>query len=368
MTPRKPQKPKPGHSLADLHPELIDEWSDKNELSPWEVSSGSNYKAEWVCEKGHKYITSCCYRTGPNKTGCKQCFEDKRGIICNRPLVGMSLADLHPDLVQEWSPRNKNTPYFYREHSGSIVWWLCPIHGEYQSQINSRVSQKSGCYKCGKISMGNTQSLPKFGNSLSEKCPKLSHRWSEKNSQKPEEVSYRSHRKAVFMCPDHGEYTSVIQSITSRISSNSFSLGCPICSYIQSGISNSTPNVGASFADLYPNLLKEYSDQNTKNPWSINPGTKYKATWICSKGHVWVTSVQHRTRSKSGCPLCFASNHTSLIETNLRTSLETLGFSQELRSKVEHWNVDLLNSDTKTVMGLTTTPSKELMHGTARSL
>ena len=35
-----PRKPKKGHSLADLHPELIEEWSKENELTPWDVSSG----------------------------------------------------------------------------------------------------------------------------------------------------------------------------------------------------------------------------------------------------------------------------------------------------------------------------------------
>ena len=76
--------------------------------------------------------------------------------------------------------------------------------------------------------------------------------------------------------------------------------------------------------------------------------------WKCSKcSKVYYATAKDRLRADgkaSGCPHCSSRKQSSRIETNLRTYLSSLGFSQELRSKVGHWNVDLLNPNTKTVI------------------
>ena len=40
------------NSLAEVHPELVSEWSEKNKIKPTEVSIGSHKKVIWRCEKG----------------------------------------------------------------------------------------------------------------------------------------------------------------------------------------------------------------------------------------------------------------------------------------------------------------------------
>ena len=43
------------NSLAEVHPELVSEWSKKNKIKPTEVSIGSHKKVIWRCEKGHEW-------------------------------------------------------------------------------------------------------------------------------------------------------------------------------------------------------------------------------------------------------------------------------------------------------------------------
>ncbi|MEX2437647.1 MAG: zinc-ribbon domain-containing protein [Candidatus Babeliales bacterium] len=45
--------------LIETHPEIAQEWHpDKNgELTPYDVTAGSNKYVWWICEKGHEYRT-----------------------------------------------------------------------------------------------------------------------------------------------------------------------------------------------------------------------------------------------------------------------------------------------------------------------
>ena len=87
------------NSLAEVHPELVSEWSEKNKIKPTEVSIGSHKKVIWRCEKGHEWEAAVKSRT-INKTGCPYCSH-------NKVLAGFNdLATLQPDIAAEWSDRN----------------------------------------------------------------------------------------------------------------------------------------------------------------------------------------------------------------------------------------------------------------------
>jgi hypothetical protein len=59
--------------LATINPELAKEWhpTKNEELTPYDVVSGSGKKVWWKCEKGHEWKTSIAHRRGG--TGCKKC-------------------------------------------------------------------------------------------------------------------------------------------------------------------------------------------------------------------------------------------------------------------------------------------------------
>ena len=62
-----------------------------------------------------------------------------------------SLATKHPEIAKQWHPikNGELKPSMFLCGSSYNAWWLCPVCGnEWQSQINSRVAQKTGCKKC----------------------------------------------------------------------------------------------------------------------------------------------------------------------------------------------------------------------------
>ena len=60
------------NDLATTNPEIVKEWNyEKNKMSPYEVSSGSNNKVWWKCAKGHEWEAVIHTRT--SGVGCPYC-------------------------------------------------------------------------------------------------------------------------------------------------------------------------------------------------------------------------------------------------------------------------------------------------------
>ena len=64
------------NSLSVVHPELIVEWSKKNEIKPTEVTIGSHKKVIWKCRLGHEWTASVKSRS-INGSGCPYCSHNK---------------------------------------------------------------------------------------------------------------------------------------------------------------------------------------------------------------------------------------------------------------------------------------------------
>lgn len=89
------------NSLAVMRPELVREWSDKNlPLTPDKITYGSNKIVWWKADCGHEWQASVKARSGGEN--CPICSGA-------RVIEGINdLATLKPELVQEWSEKNKN--------------------------------------------------------------------------------------------------------------------------------------------------------------------------------------------------------------------------------------------------------------------
>ena len=63
------------NSLANLNPELAKEWhpTRNGDLTPKDVTPGSNKKVWWLCENGHEWETQINNRR--NDRGCRQCCK-----------------------------------------------------------------------------------------------------------------------------------------------------------------------------------------------------------------------------------------------------------------------------------------------------
>ena len=109
------------NDLATTHPELVTEWNyTKNgDLKPTNVLTGSGKKVWWICEHGHEWETSVCYRTKLH-SNCPYCTNQK-------PIVGQNdLATTHPHLVKQWHPTLNGDlkPTDVKAGSGKLVWWI----------------------------------------------------------------------------------------------------------------------------------------------------------------------------------------------------------------------------------------------------
>ena len=61
------------NSLAEVHPELVSEWSEKNlPLTPDDITFGSNKKVWWKGTCGHEWETSVKARSNGEK--CPICY------------------------------------------------------------------------------------------------------------------------------------------------------------------------------------------------------------------------------------------------------------------------------------------------------
>ena len=68
------------NNLKFLFPKIVDEWhpTKNGDLKPEEVTHGSDRSVWWLCPKGHEYDSIISNRTGKNKSGCPDCYTDRR--------------------------------------------------------------------------------------------------------------------------------------------------------------------------------------------------------------------------------------------------------------------------------------------------
>ena len=69
-------------------------------------------------------------------------------------------------------------------------------------------------------------------------------------------------------------------------------------------MSGSIINNQKSFADLHPDIAKEWNYKiNNLTPKDVAPHSNKKVSWICKKGHVYFATVDKRV-SGVGCRYC----------------------------------------------------------------
>ena len=129
------------NSLAEVHPELVSEWSERNlPLTPDDITFGSNKKVWWKGACGHEWQTSVKARSNGEK--CPICSGA-------RVIAGINdLATLEPLLVKQWSKKNKIKPTEVSIGSHKKVIWRCKKGHEWEAAVKSRTINKTGCPYC----------------------------------------------------------------------------------------------------------------------------------------------------------------------------------------------------------------------------
>ena len=156
------------NSLAEVHPELITEWSEKNlPLTPDDITFGSNKKVWWKGTCGHEWQTSVKARSNGEK--CPICSGA-------RVIAGINdLATLEPLLAKQWSKKNKIKPTEVSIGSHKKVIWRCKKGHEWEAVVKSRTINKTGCPYC-----SHNKVLAGF-NDLATLLPDIAAEWSDRN-------------------------------------------------------------------------------------------------------------------------------------------------------------------------------------------
>lgn len=284
------------NSLAVKCPELIREWNiEKNgDLTPHDVTTGSNRKVWWICNRGHEWLAVVGSRVRGN--GCP---------YCSNQLVLKGYNDLcttHPELINEWDwDKNILDPSQVLAGSKRMAWWKCSLGHSYDMRISTRSSQKCGCPYC---SIPAKRVLKGF-NDLQTRYPELAKEWhpSKNGELTPDSVLCGSARKVWWIGICGHEFN---QSIANRVHGGN----CPYCSHqkLLKGYND--------FATTHPSLLNEWDyDKNTFLPSQIGVGSHRKVWWKCPFGHSYQAYPSNRCGiSHSGCPICDKENHTSFPE------------------------------------------------------
>ena len=269
------------NSLAEVHPELITEWSEKNlPLTPDDITFGSNKKVWWKGTCGHEWQTSVKARSNGEK--CPICSGA-------RVIAGINdLATLEPLLVKQWSKKNKIKPTEVSIGSHKKVIWRCEKGHEWEAAVKSRTINKTGCPYC-----SHNKVLAGF-NDLATLLPDIAAEWSEKNLPlKPDEVNAKSRKNVWWRCSKCGnEWKSVINA---RVKGTV----CPVCAERE---------VLAGYNDLAitdSQLLSEWDyEKNKWKPTEVSRTSAKRAWWKCRHGHSWSMKINERTILNKGCRIC----------------------------------------------------------------
>lgn len=134
------------NDFQTLYPNLAKEWHPtKNTKKPNQIKAKSQYKAFWLCPT--------CGLVWQNPVRDRVIYN-RNCPACNDTSLVPGVNDLEtkfPEIAKEWHPtkNGKLTPRDVKAFSGKKVWWKCQIcFREWETTINTRTSQLSGCPHC----------------------------------------------------------------------------------------------------------------------------------------------------------------------------------------------------------------------------
>ena len=303
--------PKPGESLADLHPDLAAQWhpTRNGDLLPSQLKPGSNKSFWWICERGsdHEWQAKVANRT-ILRTGCPVCAGRK--VVASN-----CLATLYPELAAQWHPTKNGdlTPDQVFGRTSRKVWWQCPVDVDHPAWLANPESRANGtgCPACGRHVVEAARRRPAPGQSLADLHPEVASRWdqSQNGDLTPSDVRPKSHQEVHWRCDvaeDH-RWTSPIARIV-----DSGAGGCPFCA----GKRTSSTNSLLAEGDSALVSLWDSEKNGDLKPSDVTLKSKKRVWWSCpvAEDHRWRGAVG-ATRS---CPFCNPKSGKASSTNNFR--------------------------------------------------
>jgi DNA-directed RNA polymerase subunit RPC12/RpoP len=304
-------------SLARVNPAVAKEWhpSRNQELTPSDVSFGSNKKVWWLCEKGHEW------KAAPNSRsqgdGCPYCA----GHMIDE---SNCLASTNPKLTEEWHPTKNGdlTPQQVSKGAHKKVWWKCQFGHSWQAMISNRTRGRNCPYCSCKLASPE--------HCLAAVDPEQSKEWHPALNGKltPFDVTPSSNKKVWWRCKEGHEWQAMVNA----------KKGCGVCANRIVGPEN-------NLAFINPDLATQWHPTRNGDltPSDVVPGSARKVWWKCPRGHSWRATLVTRHRQSSGCPKC--SNQTSKPELRIYAELSGLFENVRRRAKIHGQEIDVFLPD-----------------------
>lgn len=186
------------NSLGVNDARLTAQWGPDNDRTPYDVTTGSGYRAQWQCPDCPKRWRTTVDKRYNRGHDCPDCSPSGQATPSNNLEVAAP-----SDLLRDWHPRNTKTPADYRPNANVRVWWRCgnqiTFHGakrtcgyEWKQTINLRF-RGVGCAACaGKAAVD--------WNNLTITNPGLVSSWHDDNPLRPHEVTHGSKKLVLWRC------------------------------------------------------------------------------------------------------------------------------------------------------------------------
>ena len=134
------------NDFATTHPQLAQEWSDRNlPLTPDMINEKSRRNVWWKCrECGYEWQSVVYARV--KGTVCPVCAD--RAVMAG--YNDLATTDAH--LLSEWDyEKNKDiSPNKISRHSMQSVWWKCSLGHSWKAKISEKAIEGKGCKVCEK--------------------------------------------------------------------------------------------------------------------------------------------------------------------------------------------------------------------------
>jgi DNA-directed RNA polymerase subunit RPC12/RpoP len=302
------------NDLASQYPEVAELWhpTKNGKVSPTGVAARSSKKYWWLGECGHEWETRISIMTDTRRSsgssgGCP---------VCAGKVVIAGVNDLasvaSKEVLSLWDySENIQPPTDFTAVSPRKVWWKCLLGHKWRATIASVAKDGTRCPACaGKVIIPSDTD---FGSVF----PELLLQWDyEKNTVDPTTLGAGSHQNAWWLCEvGHSWNTSVRARVgcSGRVGTR-----CPTCS------NRITLKGFNDIVTTHPELVNEWSEDNTVQPEELTAGSGVKVWWECKNNHKVYQPVV--TRSTWGCPDCLSAG-VSRQEKALHEYIEELGFN-----------------------------------------
>lgn len=305
-------------------------WSECNQFSPFDISSGSNMKVCIKCQNKEYhsfYKTSCNNFINGNR--CPYCSSKK---VHPKDSFAQWLIDNYGENAIQlyWSNKNIYNPWEISVGGEKRIWIKCQTADYHEDYDVLLCNFTKGCrcpYCVGKKTHPKDSfaqwGIDNYGDDFLEKY------WSSLNILDPWEIPLGSKKEVLINCQKNMNHDSYLVSVQNFVAKN---FRCPYCSGRQVATSNSLGSyIEESFGIEY--IQKLWSDKNSKTPYEYTKRSNVIVYWNCENDihEDFERSINESYSKGFRCPKCVAKRRESFLQEKVR-----LYISDILNYRISH--------------------------------